>query len=75
MKLSLSYNHVFLYLFFILIIVMCSYYNSSNYHEGFTPHLRKIYRPYLRNTRIYTEGFYNKTKTNITNLFKRFEII
>ena len=86
MKLS----YTFMYIILILIILLFSYYNSLNYNvnefvvnefvvnehvEGFTPSLRKIYRPYVRNTRIFTEGFYNKTKKHVINFFKKFEII
>ena len=44
----------------ISIILFFSYYNSIHtVEEGFTHHIRRFYRPYVRRTRILTEGFYD----------------
>jgi hypothetical protein len=43
--------------------------------EHFTPKIREMYRPIVRNTRILSEGFYNKTSSNISNLFRKFGIM
>lgn len=63
------------YLFFIIIVVFFAYVNSLPYEEPFTPAIRGLYRPFIRNTRIVGEGFYNKTSSNISNLFRRFGIV
>jgi hypothetical protein len=66
----------FIYIFLlIIIIVFFAYVNSLHNIESFTPKIREFYRPILRNTRIMGEGFYNKTSTNISNLFRKFGII
>lgn len=43
--------------------------------EAFTPKIRELYRPYVRNARIISEGFYEKHSTNISNLFRKFGIM
>jgi hypothetical protein len=60
---------------FVLIILILSYYNSLQNVENFTPKIREIYRPIFRKTRIISEGFYNKTTSNIYNLLRKFEIM
>jgi len=61
--------------FLILIIILFSYVNSLHNVENFTPKIRELYRPIVRNTRIVGEGFYNKTSSNISNLFRKFGIM
>jgi hypothetical protein len=68
-------NYFIYYIFLILIILFFSYVNSQHNIENFTPAIRKIYHPLMRNARISTEGFYNKHKNNITNLFRRFGLV
>ena len=61
--------------FLFLIIVIFAYINSLHTVESFTPKIKEIYRPYVRNARIIGEGFYNKSNTNISNLFRKFGIM
>jgi hypothetical protein len=61
--------------FLFLIVVTFAYVNSLHSLENFTPNMRKIYRPHIRDIRIYSEGFYNKTSTDISNLFRKFGIM
>jgi len=68
-------NNCIYYLFLLIIILFFSYINSQNTIEQFTPAIRKIYHPVMRNARIFTEGFYNKQKNNVTNLFRRFGLV
>lgn len=64
----------FYYFCFLIIIVFCfSYYNSSV--EQFTPTIRQIYRPIIRNTRLFSEDFYNKISLNISNFLRKIKII
>lgn len=58
-----------------LIIIIFAYVNSLNDIENFTPNIRELYRPIIRNTRIISEGFYNKTTSNIYNIFRKFGIM
>ncbi len=46
--------------------------DDSNKKENFTPIIRNMYRPYVRNARIISEGFYNDNNNKINNLFRRF---
>ena len=59
----------------ILIIIVVSYINSLQYVEEFTPKIKEMYRPYVRNARVIGEGFYNKSTSNISNLFRKFGIM
>jgi hypothetical protein len=59
----------------VIIILLFSYYNTVSSIEPFTPSIKSIYRPIVRNTRIIGEGFYNKTKSSATNLFRKFGIM
>jgi hypothetical protein len=61
--------------FFVILIIIFAYINSLHNVESFTPKIREIYRPIVRNTRIIGEGFYNKTSSNINNLFRKFGIM
>ena len=61
--------------FLFLIIVTFAYINSLHDVEEFTPRIKEIYRPYVRNARIIGEGFYNKSNSNISNLFRKFGIM
>jgi len=71
------------YLIYILlfIIFLCAFNNSLYYsneyysNEGFTPKIRQIYKPYVRNTRIFMENFYNNYNKSITNYLKKYKIM
>ena len=63
------------YCFLILIILIFSYVNSLHNVEQFTPQIRQLYRPYIRNVRIFGEEFYTKFKTYINNFLRKLEII
>jgi hypothetical protein len=68
-------NYLIYSCFLFLIIVAFAYINSLQSIENFTPEIRKLYRPHVRKIRVYSEGFYNKTTTNISNLFRKFGIM
>jgi hypothetical protein len=42
--------------------------------ESFTPGIRQAYRPYIRQTRILSEGFYDKSENHILKLFRKFDL-
>jgi hypothetical protein len=68
-------NHLIYNCLLLLIIIIFAYVNSLHPVEQFTPAIREMYRPVIRNTRIVGEGFYNKTTSNISNLFRKFGIM
>ena len=59
-------KHLIYICFFFLIVIIFSYINSLHIVENFSPKINELYRPYVRNARIISEGFYNKTNTNIS---------
>ena len=69
--------------FFIIIVLFFAYINTQqdvdkeneNEKEAFTPKIRGLYRPYLRNTRIISEGLYNNHSANISNLLRKFGVM
>ena len=67
-------KYLYYYLFFIIVILFFAFINSRP-SEAFTPFLRTIYRPYVRNARIYSQKLYNKHSANATNLFRKVGII
>jgi hypothetical protein len=63
----------------IVIIIAFAYNNSLNDSnmliESFTPKVREMYRPLVRNARLGAEGLYNKHSSNMSNLFRRFGLM
>jgi len=75
---ALIYN--FLVILFIIIILSCAFSKNNLHHvyvkETFVPTIVKnTYRPIERNIRKRIEGFYDKSSTNISNLFRKFGIL
>ena len=67
-----------LIIIFVLYYIYNHYYNYYNYYnstENFTPVIRELYRPYVRNARIMSEGFYSTQSSNMSNLFRKFGIL
>lgn len=42
--------------------------------ESFTPGIRQAYRPYVRQTRILSEGFYDNSENHVLKLLRKFEL-
>ncbi len=64
-----------IYVLFLLIIIFV-FVSKNQYQESFVPkNIKQIYRPLERNVRTKYEGFYNKTSTNVSNLFRKFGIL
>jgi hypothetical protein len=67
---------LYYYAILIAIILIFAYINSlTKVEESFTPKIREVYRPIVRKTRIVGEGFYNKSSSDISNLFRKFGIL
>ena len=64
-----------LYNFLVVVIIIFAYINSLHNVEGFTPKIKEMYRPYIRNARIISEGFYTKTSNDISNIFRKIGIM
>ena len=61
--------------FLFLIVLIFAYINSLHTVESFAPKMKEICRPYIRNARVIGEGFYNRTTSDISNLFRKFGIM
>ena len=54
-----------------LVSVLINAYMTNNYKkESFTSTFTSMYRPHVRNARLFYEGFYNKTTNNLNNLMR-----
>ena len=59
----------------VLILVICLLVNMSKNKEGFTTGIREMYHPYIRNIRLIYDNYYNKVKTNLQLIFRKFGLI
>ena len=65
-----------LLLLLLLIIVLLNIFSVNTNKEAFVPkNIKTTYRPIHRHIRINYEGFYNKNKINISNIFRKFGIL
>jgi hypothetical protein len=63
-------------LFLLLIIIFACAFGKNRYQEAFIPKIvKETYRPIVRNIRMTYEGFYDKTTTDASNLFRKFGIL
>lgn len=77
-KLLELYMNKFMYnlIFLLLIIILGCALKNNSYEEGFVPKIiKETYRPIERNIRRNFEGFYDKSSTDISNLFRKFGIL
>jgi uncharacterized membrane protein (DUF106 family) len=62
----------------IIVIFSCAFTKKDEiYQESFfvPKKVKEFYRPIHRNIRMSYEGFYDKSSTQISNLFKKFGIL
>jgi hypothetical protein len=66
--------YLFFFLFFLIFIFICiiAMFICHDRRESFTPRVREMYRPYIRNARIYSEGVISDKKDNFKRLFRQF---
>ena len=65
-------NYVYYYIYLLFIIILCLYssFLIKKTQENFTPGIRRLYRPYLREARILSENYF-KDSNNTFNSFLR----
>jgi len=62
---------------FMLIILFLQHAMSLKTYsatESFTPRFREMYRPYVRQTRILSEGFLGDQGNGVLTLLKKFDL-
>jgi hypothetical protein len=59
-------------LYYIINYIINYIVNNNKKTENFTPKMRGLYRPYLREARVVSEGFYGDGENNINRLFRKF---
>ena len=58
----------------ILVVVLFAYIKTSEV-EGFTPKIRQLYRPHIRNIRVKSTEYYAKMRQKIQNFIRRAGLI
>ena len=79
--LKLSENKLYkvsnFFLFCLLGLVLVEVYREIQYNQDFnnkelfTPRIREMYRPHLRNARIYSEGLIGKKRDDFNRLYRQ----
>jgi hypothetical protein len=59
----------------LMIIVYGVYYHISHATEEFTPSMRTVYRPYLRNIAVVYDSYFNYYLSRTTKLLKKIKLI
>jgi hypothetical protein len=54
------------------LIIVAVKHEKRNSMESFTPRVREMYRPYLRDARIYTEGLISTKRDDFNRLYRQF---
>lgn len=76
-------NIPFVFCIFLVIIIISFFLrllftflsNNKNSIESFTPKVREMYRPRIRNIRIVYDNLYNSIKVSATNLLRKLGLI
>jgi hypothetical protein len=69
-------KYIYISLIVVSLIIIFTSALKNKYQESFVPkNLKQVYRPLERNVRKKYEGFYNKSSTDISNLFRKFGIL
>jgi hypothetical protein len=63
---------IIVFLFFIIVFLIIQNYYSK---EGFTSRIREMYRPYIRNARLFKEKTYNQLKNNFFSFIRKIGLI
>ena len=61
----------YLLLFWLALILLLMMQTYRNQQEGFTPKIRSMYRPYMRNARLTLESYTNKYNSDYAMGFLR----
>ena len=63
------------YFIIILICIAIIIYNAMQPREGFTPAIKKLYRPHIRKVRLYMDDFINHYSNGyITRNLKKYRL-
>lgn len=65
----------FMYYCFLCVVIFIFAYFNSLPKEGFTPSIRKWYRPYVRKARLMGTSLYNRHKLKTHNFFRKMQIL
>ena len=69
---------IFIYLYTFCLVALAIYLNiirhemRDDQREAFTPPLKEMYRPLIRNGRLYAEEVFSNKKDDMNRLFRQF---
>ena len=63
-------NYLYYYIFLSLIIIFCLIVSQPT-QEGFTPKIRRLYRPYFRKARLLSDKILKKTEGKFHSLLRK----
>ena len=65
-------KYFYCYIFLLLLILISLYMSLMNKtQEQFTPGIRRLYRPYVRSARIFSESFFQSSNNSINSFFRK----
>lgn len=67
-------NYLYYYILLLLIILFCltsSLISNTNTQENFTPGIRRLYRPYVRSARLFSENFFKDSNNKLNSFLRR----
>ena len=66
-------KYIYIYLVLICIILFFAYKNSQiiEIKESFHPYIRQWYRPVIRNTRLYTNKWYQNINERLNRFWRK----
>ena len=64
-------NRRILILLFIIIIISITYYQQQQQKESFIPAINRMYRPHVRNARVYLNNSLTTTSNYMTSLIRK----
>jgi hypothetical protein len=68
-------KYTYYYLLFIIIILFFAYINSRPKQEGFLPALKQLYRPHVRNAKLYGQKLHQTYIAPMTNSLRKNGVI
>ena len=71
-------NYLYYYILLLLIILFCltsslisNTNTNTNTQENFTPGIRRLYRPYVRSARLFSENFFKDSNNKLNSFLRR----
>ena len=68
----MKYFYYYMFLFVIILIALyISEFKKNNIQEKFTPGIRRMYRPYVRTARKFSESFFQNSNNTVNQMLRK----